>query len=56
MEAAVQEALCELSQEVRDLSVASEVDRVDGIPDPLEFYRTYVSRNVPCIFTSMCTS
>lgn len=55
MEAAVQEALHELSQEVRDLSLASEVDRIEGAPDPLEFYRKYVSRNVPCIFTSKCT-
>lgn len=56
MEAAVQEALHELSVEVRELSVASEVDRLDGPPDPLEFYRKYVAPNVPCIFTSTKTS
>jgi hypothetical protein len=56
MEAAVREALHELSVEVHELSLTSEVDRLDGPPDPLEFYRKYVAPNVPCIFTSTKTS
>eukprot|EP00897_Mesotaenium_endlicherianum_P007628 jgi/Mesen1/6894/ME000353S05918 len=49
MACSVQEALSALSLEVRELSVGSQVPRVSGPLDPLQFYREYVAPNRPVI-------
>ncbi|OQR78394.1 jmjC domain-containing protein 7-like [Tropilaelaps mercedesae] len=39
-----------------DLCVDPEVPRLKGLPDPLQFYRNFVSLNRPCILEEACAS
>ncbi|XP_022652118.1 jmjC domain-containing protein 7-like isoform X2 [Varroa destructor] len=39
-----------------DLCVDSEVARIKGLPDPLQFYRSFVSPNRPVIIEGACAS
>lgn len=45
------QALHELSLEVRELDLGTEVQRVTWPLTPLQFYRDFVSRNKPCLLT-----
>ena len=44
--------LVKSADEARQLYIRKKVERFDGCPTPLEFYRNWVSKNVPCIFTN----
>jgi len=45
----VQEALCELSREARELYLGTSVPELHSAPTPLEFYRDWVSPNLPVV-------
>ena len=36
-----------------DLCFHHEIPSIEGPPDPLEFHRSYVSRNWPCVLKGM---
>ena len=46
-------AVKSFTETARDLYLPSTVQRLDHTPTPLQFYRDFVSKNIPCIFTNM---
>ena len=46
-------AVKSFTETARELYLPTTVPRLDFTPTPLQFYRDYVSKNIPCIFTNM---
>ena len=51
----IQQSIHELFTNYSELHI-STVNRLDQLPGALQFYRSYVSCNIPCILSNLCNS